>query len=45
MRAQGVKIAPKINFFADFFEKLGKKMYRGGNPRYIQKCIKNLKKI
>ena len=35
----------EMNFFAVFFEKMGKKMYRGENPRYIQKCIKNLKKI
>ena len=31
----------EMNFFAVFFEKLGKKMYRGTNPRYIQKCIKS----
>lgn len=36
--AQGVKIAPKMNFFMSFFEKRAKKMYREQNSRYIQKC-------
>lgn len=34
-----------MNFFTGFFEKRAKKMYRGENPRYIQKCIKNQKRF
>lgn len=44
-RAQGVKIAPKMNFFAVFFEKLGKKNVPRNKSAVHSKVHKILNKI